>query len=1049
MVPTIRNPRLPGIRPRARTRAHPRDDVRRMLAMLRSVSTCSLAIALAWAAPARCADEIHWTLVGPTTVTFDWRGSETAMRYGLTSTYGQSATAATPNPVPFSSPGPFQEARLTGLVANTVYHYSIGTGADHTFRTPPPRGSSGFTVCAEADIGDASSYAQVSGVQSLIAGAKPALVLAAGDLTYGNANGQSTVDRHFNDVMVWSQDAAYMPVWGNHEWDVPAADDMRNYKGRFELPNPQTSPGSPAVSCCGEDWSWFDYGNARFISYPEPFTSATWTDWNTQATALMDQAQADPAIKFIVTFGHRPAYSSGHHPGDPTIQGYLDALGDAHNKYVLNLNGHSHDYERSFPQHGVVHLTVGTGGASLEQDGACLWATCAPPAWSAFRAMRHGATVLRFTDTGIQGQFLCGPAGGGTDDVTCTPGSVVDAFTIAAASSGYTTLVTDPNLVFSEPNVPRPGYLVPITDPVFHTQVTRIAGGIGLSTAPVAGTWGADARHVYSKQQPWSSDGTMIVIENRGGGGPSPLFLDGTTYSPKFGPCGNDPLYDYRWHPSRTHAHEMINVDGSGNELMWFDVVSCTKTRSWTLPITSNYGIGSGEGNPSNDGRFVAVASATQMVIVDMDPQPPFAAYPNQRIGPVRDISDCGLGSCAIDWVSVSASGQYAVVNYDGDYPRVFDIDPQTLALTPHAYPASTPECLSHGPANGFVLDLGHADFALNPFDGNADVLIGQRSSGCPEIVNGAPMAGVVMVRLRDGFVTMLTDPSNEAFPHHISTRDLDRPGWVYVSYYPSPGQRYNDEIVAIKMDGTQTVERVAHLHSNISGCYRCEPHAVPSRDGQRVIFASNWATFCGSGCSASTDIKDYVVGFQVGPITPTLLSLVSAQAEPDRVRLIWFAADGLALPARVYRRAVDGDWQVLGQVWADGTGRISYEDTQVAAGARYGYRLGVMQGGVEELLGETWVDVPRATGFALAGLRPNPAVQELTVAFTLPDESPARLELMDLAGRRLVAREVGTLGPGSHVVNLKEGRAFPPGVYLLRLTRGSRSLMARAIIMQ
>jgi hypothetical protein len=132
-------------------------------------------------------------------------------------------------------------------------------------------------------------------------------------------------------------------------------------------------------------------------------------------------------------------------------------------------------------------------------------------------------------------------------------------------------------------------------------------------------------------------------------------------------------------------------------------------------------------------------------------------------------------------------------------------------------------------------------------------------------------MGGVVMVRLRDGFVTMLTDPNNEAFPHHISTRNLDRPGWAYVSYYPSPGQRFNDEIIAVKMDGSKSVERLAHLHSNINGCYRCEPHAVPSRDGMRVIFASNWATFCGSGCGSTSDIKDYVLAYPAGQVVDVI----------------------------------------------------------------------------------------------------------------------------------------------------------------------------------
>jgi Calcineurin-like phosphoesterase len=251
-----------------------------------------------------------------------------------------------PQPLPFSSGGPFWEAKITGLQRNTLYYYSIANGPEHTFRTPPPRGNSGFTVYAEGDIGSTHSYFRVGGVQDLIANGAPAFVLAIGDLSYGNNKGMDDVDQHFNDVMAWSRDAAYMPVWGNHEWSK-STDDLRNYKGRFDLPNPQSSLGSPSVSCCGEDWYWFDYGNARFIAYPEPWSGA-WADWNTRAAPLMDEAQADPNIKFIVTFGHRPAYSSGHHPGSSTLKGILDGFGDTCSKYVLNINGHSHDYERTY-----------------------------------------------------------------------------------------------------------------------------------------------------------------------------------------------------------------------------------------------------------------------------------------------------------------------------------------------------------------------------------------------------------------------------------------------------------------------------------------------------------------------------------------------------------------------------------------------------------------------------------------------------------------------------------------------------------------------------
>jgi len=383
------------------------------------------------AAVALAADEIHWTLTGPTSVTFDWRGADSTIQYGPTDEYGYTVTGVPPDPMPASSSGPFWEARITGLEPGAVYHYSIEGEADHTFRTAPEP-SQNFVVCVEGDIGAADHYAPVPAIQDAIAKDDPWFVLMVGDLTYADDFGPEAVDRHFNDVMTWAREAAYMPAWGNHEWNPP--DDMSNYKGRFDLPNPQASPNAPLEGCCGEDWYWFDCGNVRFIAYPEPYPRA-WADWAPRARVLMDEAQADPAIRFIVTFGHRPAFSSGYHPGDAGLRGFLGSLGATHGKYVLNLNGHSHNYERSVAQSGVVHVTAGIGGSSLEQaPPPCAWTGgCPAPAWSAFRAFHHGALRLRFGRTSIRGTAICGPpstGSGGVDDIACAPGDVFDAFTI-------------------------------------------------------------------------------------------------------------------------------------------------------------------------------------------------------------------------------------------------------------------------------------------------------------------------------------------------------------------------------------------------------------------------------------------------------------------------------------------------------------------------------------------------------------------------------------------------------------------------------------------
>ena len=390
---------------------------------------------------ALAADEIHWTVIGQTSVSFNWRGSsaEDFIVYG-THPWNQLhfGFAYTPSPTPDSSPGPFWEARLTGLLENTVYSYWIGDGPEYTFRTPPPRGSSDFWFAEQADVGSTLTWPNVGIQQAMIADDnpnipgddRPRFVLVAGDLTYGDQNEVADVDQHFNDVMVWSTDAAYMPAWGNHEWgDVGAAepDDLNNYEGRFDLPNSKTTPASSVAvgNGPGEDWYWFDYGNTRFISFPEPF-DGTWTQWAIDVDPIMAEAQLDPDISFIITYGHRPTYSSGSdHSGETELAGHMAALHASHSKYVLSLHAHSHHYERTNPAltGGIVFVIGSGGGSSLGGMRAVR------PAWTAFRM--NYLVHLRFhvLQDRIEGYAICGPPASGASG-PCPLGTVIDQFTV-------------------------------------------------------------------------------------------------------------------------------------------------------------------------------------------------------------------------------------------------------------------------------------------------------------------------------------------------------------------------------------------------------------------------------------------------------------------------------------------------------------------------------------------------------------------------------------------------------------------------------------------
>ncbi len=86
--------------------------------------------------------------------------------------------------------------------------------------------------------------------------------------------------------------------------------------------------------------------------------------------------------------------------------------------------------------------------------------------------------------------------------------------------------------------------------------------------------------------------------------------------------------------------------------------------------------------------------------------------------------------------------------------------------------------------------------------------------------------------------------------------------------------------------------------------------------------------------------------------------------------------------------------------------------------------------------------------GFALERPCPNPTRGALTVAFSLPTDAPAQIELLDVAGRSIARQDVGALGSGRHVVRLAPDTArLPVGLYLVRLTHSGHALIAKAVV--
>lgn len=132
----------------------------------------------------------------------------------------------------------------------------------------------------------------------------------------------------------------------------------------------------------------------------------------------------------------------------------------------------------------------------------------------------------------------------------------------------------------------------------------------------------------------------------------------------------------------------------------------------------------------------------------------------------------------------------------------------------------------------------------------------------------------------------------------------------------------------------------------------------------------------------------------------------------------------------------------------ADGSGGaiIAWDDSRGGQSDIYAQRI---RGNGQ--LGGTLVSAPGigAIDFSLDPILPNPSRgRDVAVHFALTGTSAATLEVLDLAGRRVVAQEVGSLGAGRHTVDLR-GAGLKPGVYLVRLATGGRAVSRKFLAIQ
>ncbi len=314
----------------------------------------------------------------------------------------------------------------------------------------------------------------------------------------------------------------------------------------------------------------------------------------------------------------------------------------------------------------------------------------------------------------------------------------------------------------------------------------------------------------------------------------------------------------------------------------------------------------------------------------------------------------------------------------------------------------------------------GGAHLAWNDFRGTSEEIYALRMQADGTRAPGWPADGLRVTNVQAG--DYRPEPAADAM------------GGVYLAWNRNTGGV--EEIVLHHLDGTGTVAAGWPVNGLV----------VPGSVGsvQPEITEDGYG-----GAIAVWERPDGTVrALRIGADGPVAvaLSLVRAEGEPGVVRLVWQTAGAAALHATVERRSEAGEWERLADIMADGTGRLAYEDRDVAPGARYAYRLAYREDGADHHTPETWVTVPRLE-LSLRGFTPNPSAGSPTVVFVLAEPMAALLEVYDVAGRQVARRAVGSLGAGRHELRLDTGALLPTGVYAIRLTQAGRVLTTRGVV--
>src|SRR5262249_38281130 len=175
---------------------------------------------------------------------------------------------------------------------------------------------------------------------------------------------------------------------------------------------------------------------------------------------------------------------------------------------------------------------------------------------------------------------------------------------------------------------------------------------------------------------------------------------------------------------------------------------------------------------------------------------------------------------------------------------------------------------------------------------------------------------------------------------------------------------------------------------------------------------------------------------------------ILNSSIQGSSAHFVWMCRDGAGTSATIERKSGDDAWSPLATVQADAEGAIAFTDTPPADRWRQSYRVGVTKGGETTYSAPFEVQLQEVRQPVLMGAYPNPSrTGSFEVRFQLPGPAAAPLEMIDVRGRVVWARDVTAANPGVETVHLPTPPAA--GVYLMRLFQDGKTSTLKTVVLE